>query len=635
MKHFSLALVLALLFAATPPLFAVDPLRTQANVYFNLGYKKFQEQKPDAALKSLDKALAAVPDHQQANFLKGVILIQKRRFDEATGPLEIVTKAQAGNADAWNNLGVAYYSTDRWADAERAFRKTAKLSPNRADVYQNLGIISINKDSPEGLQEAIDAFSQAVELQPKKAEAWRGLGQAYYRQGKVSETAKAFMQSLNLQEDVLAPDALELRLHLADIYFNLDDFEKLKEVLAPLKEAENAESRFFFGCVAYREGEFEQSKEWFSKALEVRPDYPEARFNLAITLYDQGNYEDALKQFEEVLRFNPNDKQARENLDITKKVAVQSFLKQGSESFIREEYYEALQKWERALKLDSENRVALDLVETAKIQAKAQVGELVEDGNTALAEGKLPLALKKWSRAIEIEPGNPGAKKGLAQVREKAAALMKVIESQFKEAVQSQNFPRAETLAQQAREIDKDAAQRLSSAVAAERLKKAEELAIRARKATQEGELAEAVRVYELVTKLAPEESKLRVQANKAKVEIRREINKALDNARKADEAQDFQKAYKGFKRALDLQPENSEAMEGARKAARKARIKSVDPKKINDLYYQGVYAFAAGDNAKAVGLWQEVLSLEKGHKLAKAAVQRAEAKMKALDAVE
>jgi len=54
----------------------------------------------------------------------------------------------------------------------------------------------------------------------------------------------------------------------------------------------------------------------FTKALEIRPNYPEAQNNLGVALARQGRLNEAIAHFNEALRLKPDYVQARANLEL-------------------------------------------------------------------------------------------------------------------------------------------------------------------------------------------------------------------------------------------------------------------------------------------------------------------------------
>ena len=74
------------------------------------------------------------------------------------------TRANPTSADAWAELGNAYFDSNQLEKSISAYKKSLELNPNNADVWTDLGIMYRRSDKPE---EAIKAFDQAIAVDPK------------------------------------------------------------------------------------------------------------------------------------------------------------------------------------------------------------------------------------------------------------------------------------------------------------------------------------------------------------------------------------------------------------------------------------------------------------------------------------
>jgi len=104
-----------------------------------------------------------------ALFLKGFILDDRRRFDEATLFLERVTAMAPHDAHYLNELGYAYQQRRNWTASDDAYR--------RADE---------------------NAAYDAASLKKERGRAWRGLGYNYVEEGKLDEAEALYRKCLEL-----------------------------------------------------------------------------------------------------------------------------------------------------------------------------------------------------------------------------------------------------------------------------------------------------------------------------------------------------------------------------------------------------------------------------------------------------
>lgn len=72
-------------------------------------------------------------------FQEGRGHLRAGRPEEATGPLELARAREPGSRSIREALGIAYFRTRRWADAEAEFRALADLSPDDEFAHYGLG----------------------------------------------------------------------------------------------------------------------------------------------------------------------------------------------------------------------------------------------------------------------------------------------------------------------------------------------------------------------------------------------------------------------------------------------------------------------------------------------------------------
>jgi len=104
---------------------------------------------------------------------------------------------------------------------------------------------------------ALDFFENAVNKNPRRADAWIQVGYCKVKQGKNDEAIRAYQQALRLK-----PDSSDLRNKLGDAYYYGG---RLQEAILSYKEASR-----------------------------LRPDNPEAYYNLAVVYDDIGDQELAM-----------------------------------------------------------------------------------------------------------------------------------------------------------------------------------------------------------------------------------------------------------------------------------------------------------------------------------------------------
>jgi S1-C subfamily serine protease len=126
---------------------------------------------------------------------------------------------------------------------------------------------------------ALGYFENAINKNPKRAEAWVQVGYCRVKQGKSQEAIKAYQQALQLK-----PEVAEIHNKLGDAY--------------------------------YYAGRLQDAIESYKEAARLRPDNAEAFYNLAVVYYESGNQSMAAVEARVLQRLDPKlyEKYVRETM---------------------------------------------------------------------------------------------------------------------------------------------------------------------------------------------------------------------------------------------------------------------------------------------------------------------------------
>ena len=125
--------VVALLLAVVAPTGAVfaDELQDVS--------KLVSSGKLDEGEKRADAFLAKTPKDAQMRFLKGVILAQRGKRDEAVALFTTITQDFPELPEPYNNMAVIYAAQGQYDKARDALETAVRVSPNYATAFENLG----------------------------------------------------------------------------------------------------------------------------------------------------------------------------------------------------------------------------------------------------------------------------------------------------------------------------------------------------------------------------------------------------------------------------------------------------------------------------------------------------------------
>ncbi len=157
---FSAALLAALLaLAAAAP--------AHADTLQDIGRLMKQGQHAQA-LEQIDKYLSTRPRDAQGRFLKGLILTEMNRPNEAIGVFQKLTEDYPELPEPYNNLAVIYAQQKQYEKAKQALEMAIRTHPSYATAHENLGDIYARLAS-QAYDKALQIDSSNTSAQTKLA----------------------------------------------------------------------------------------------------------------------------------------------------------------------------------------------------------------------------------------------------------------------------------------------------------------------------------------------------------------------------------------------------------------------------------------------------------------------------------
>lgn len=151
--------------------------------------KLFKQKQYDLALDKVEAVLAGKPKDVQARFLKGVILIEKGKTEDAIGIFQALTEDAPDRPEPYNNLGLLYALQGQYEKAKTAVEMAIRIQPTYALAHENLGEIYAKMASKE--------YERALQLDPNNASL----------QSKLATTRQLFPKSTARAQTVTIPSA--------------------------------------------------------------------------------------------------------------------------------------------------------------------------------------------------------------------------------------------------------------------------------------------------------------------------------------------------------------------------------------------------------------------------------------------
>lgn len=196
--------------------------------------------------------------------------MDKKDYAAAAQNYEAFLAKRPDDANVHFQLGYAYTSLERMAEARKQYEQATALDPKMGAAYLNLGLTLLDSEP----RAAIEPLKKATELLPLQAEPKYVLGTAYERSGNAAQAIAEYREAVQL-------DAKNVDVHVA-----------LGRVLLAAKRAAEAESEF-------------------RAAVQLQSESGPAHLGLAQSLIAQKKPELAAEELSAFLRVQPNDSDAR------------------------------------------------------------------------------------------------------------------------------------------------------------------------------------------------------------------------------------------------------------------------------------------------------------------------------------
>src|SRR6266850_4919776 len=156
---------------------------------------------------------------------------------------------------------------------------------------------------------AVDAFRQAIKLNPNSAAAYSGLGSAYANMGRLSDALEPMKAAVRLD-----PNNAFAHLNLGRA---LASFRHYEDGLAEMNEAKRLSPNNGYilneigNLLLQGLGRFDEALAAYADARRVNPELPYVHHNIGLTFMRLGRFSEAIAPFQEALRLDPKYRNAR------------------------------------------------------------------------------------------------------------------------------------------------------------------------------------------------------------------------------------------------------------------------------------------------------------------------------------
>ncbi|MCA8114947.1 tetratricopeptide repeat protein [Burkholderia cepacia] len=213
---------------------------------------------------------------------------------------------------ACDGLGALLVSQGRLADAEALLRRQlASVTPLRASHHHRFGKVL---EALGRLDEAEQAFGQALLIEPQSADVLTDLGNLLRVLGRHAEAELAYRLAITVRTDSV--------LAHANLGAILVDMQRLPEAEAASRQAlvlcpDHPEAHYNLGVALQNLDRLPEAEAAYRDAIRCRPGLPQPHNNLGCVLRAQGRHDEAMAVFAEALSLAPDMAEVHYNLGTT------------------------------------------------------------------------------------------------------------------------------------------------------------------------------------------------------------------------------------------------------------------------------------------------------------------------------
>ena len=172
-----------------------------AVLYVELGRFYFAQNQWRLAIEPLEKALELDPGLFAAHRDLGLVLMQVKKYPEATAHFEGALKLKPDDANVLYQMATLFFIQRDLNKAQIKARQALKIDSNHAAVHFLLGVIAEEEST---LDDAIMHYQRAVELKPGFTQAKNNLGIAIRYQRKTDAELRALQEKISREPQNIA-----------------------------------------------------------------------------------------------------------------------------------------------------------------------------------------------------------------------------------------------------------------------------------------------------------------------------------------------------------------------------------------------------------------------------------------------
>ncbi|HVT84938.1 MAG TPA: tetratricopeptide repeat protein [Chitinophagaceae bacterium] len=270
---------------------------------FGIAWIEDKEGHTEDALHWYQKAFEYNPQYYQAANNIGWIYARMKQYDSAVTYYQKALQLKPDFTTTISNLGNVYFDEYKDDSAIFYYKELNRLLPQPdANAYNRIGLSYYSLNS---FDSAITYYNKAIQLNDRQPYFFRNRGDAYYENKEYQKAIDDYEYS-----NTKFPDSTKEYFNLALCYAYLKNYNKAagiyKQSIAKEKITTDLYLRYYnLGWIMNIQGKLREALHWYMKAVDANPQYLNSLNNVAYTYDKLSRSDSAIYWYKRALKIDP------------------------------------------------------------------------------------------------------------------------------------------------------------------------------------------------------------------------------------------------------------------------------------------------------------------------------------------
>jgi len=346
-------------------------------------------------------------DYLTAKKIFEQIMLANGNFKEVKFYFDQVTKILQKQSEDYYYQGLGYYSQRKWERAEEAFRKALTYNPDHWEAARYLN--EVRRKIKEVRAQIQKKLTLARQAEQENSYIW---------------ALKLYSEILDLDEK--HPEALSALQRLRP-KVNRYVSRQLDYGLKALRSQQYEKARKYFENVLRIIPDHPVAKNSLRRIKERQKAEVERLYKVGLEYFNRGEWEKAIENFKKALVISPNEEGIRAKMEeALAQWDIKKLLGKGIRHFQRKEYKKAMGYFQQVLNIQPMHTLATEYLERTQMALREQVKHYLRLGVRHYSEEEYYSALDMFNKVLELDPSNKSAQEYKSRIQKKLAALRKL-----------------------------------------------------------------------------------------------------------------------------------------------------------------------------------------------------------------